>query len=198
MRSWGAPTAVLRAPGAVSGALWDHRGGGVLGPRRLFFWRLGGSPGLLFGDILSPREGFAATTVTSFMLMTLSSELFTFRDLGGLKIRSKSLLGALGAPLDVKMEFLGATRLPKRGFWRLRGRLGTPKWSSRGLRLTSPGGGGSKTGGAHPPTSLRLGGSEDLRRRSEATEDLTRRWVGELLFLIKREKERDSLGILRG
>ena len=111
--------------------------GGVLGPRWPFFWRLGGSPGFLFGDILSPREGFAAKTVKSLILMTFSSELLTFRGLGGLKIRSKSLLGALGAPLDVKMELLGATRLPKRGFWRLRGRLGTPKWSPQGLRLTS-------------------------------------------------------------
>ena len=31
------------------------------------------------------------------------------------------------------------------------------------------------------PTSLRLGGSEDLRLRSEATRDLTRRWDGEFI-----------------
>ena len=85
------------------------------------------------------REGFAAKTVKSLMLMTFSSEMLTFRGLGALNMRSKSLLGALGAPLDVKMELLGATRLPKRGFWRLRGRLGTPKWSSWGLRGTSMG-----------------------------------------------------------
>ena len=30
-------------------------------------------------------------------------------------------------------------------------------------------------------TSLRLGGSEDLRLRSEATRDLTRRWDGEFI-----------------
>ena len=76
--------------------------------------------------MLSPREGFAAKTVKSLILMTFSSELLTFRGLGGLKMRSKSLLGALGAPLDVKMEFLGGTRLPKRGFWKLWGRFGTP------------------------------------------------------------------------
>ena len=77
------------------------------------------------------REGFAAKIVKSLILMSLFGDLLTFRGLGGLTIRSKSLLGALGAPLDVKIELLGATRLPKRGFWRLRGRLGTPKWSSR-------------------------------------------------------------------
>ena len=36
-------------------------------------------------------------------------------------------------------------------------------------------------GGSGLPTSLRLGDSEDLRLRSEATGDLTRRLDGELL-----------------
>ena len=36
-------------------------------------------------------------------------------------------------------------------------------------------------GGVGLATSLRLGGSEDLKHRSEAAQDLTRRWVGELL-----------------
>ena len=95
--------------------------GGVLGPRWPPFWRLGGSPGLLFGGILLLRQGFAAKTVKSLILMSLSSELLTFRGLGGVNMRSTSLLRALGAPLDVKMDLLGATGLPKREFWRLRG-----------------------------------------------------------------------------
>ena len=48
-RSWGAPTAVLRASGALSGPLWDYwRGAVVLGRLWVLFWRLGGSPELLF------------------------------------------------------------------------------------------------------------------------------------------------------
>ena len=98
-----------------------------------------GPQGFYVGSILSLREGFAAKTVKSLILMTFSSDLLTFRGLGGLKMRSTSLLGALGTPLDVKMELLGATKLPKRGFWRLWGRLGTPKWGSQELRGTSTG-----------------------------------------------------------
>jgi|AACY02.8.fsa_nt_gi hypothetical protein len=73
--------------------------GGVLGPRWPFFWRLGGSPGLLFGDMLPPRGGFAAKTVKSLILMTLSNELLTFKARrleNEVKIASRSSRGTLG------------------------------------------------------------------------------------------------------
>ena len=127
-------TVPLSFPAGLSGTRDTH---GYMRWKWKWKWRLGGSPGFLFGDIMLLREGLAAKTVKSLMLMTVSSELLTFRVLGGLTIMSKSLLRALGTPLDVKMELLGATRLPKRGFWRLWGRLGTPKWSSQELRSTS-------------------------------------------------------------
>ena len=69
----------------------------------------------------------------------------------------KSVLEALGSPWEVQKELPGATE----------GIDGTPTppWS----------------GGLGLATSLRLGGSEDLRLRSEATRGLTRRWDGELV-----------------
>ena len=67
----------------------------------------------------------------------------------------RSLFRALRAPWDLQMELSG----PTRPFGRDRVPYGQ--------------------GGPGPPTSLRLGDSEDLRRRNEATEDLTRRRVGE-------------------
>ena len=78
-------------------------------------------------------------------------------------------------------------------FWRLWGLLGTAKVlilttvnytflrAPRGYDCHRP---DSETrGGQGLATSLRLGDSEDLRLRSEATEDLTRRWDGEFFYV---------------
>ena len=61
-------------------------------------------------------------------------------------------------------------------------------WS--GVALGRPKGGPRGYGGHRPgtasglATSLRLGDSEDLRLRSEATEGLIRRWDGEFIVLV--------------
>ena len=57
--------------------------------------------------------------------------------------------------------------------------LGCPKGGPRGYDCHRPDSERRRSGGSGLARSLRLGGSEDLRLRSEATGDLTRRWDGE-------------------
>ena len=61
--------------------------------------------------------------------------------------------------------------------------LGRPNGGPRDYGSHRAGPGPLRSGGSGLATSLRLGGSEDLRLRSEATQDLTRRRVGEFSLL---------------